>query len=133
VSASLRRVAVVVLTLGIIAGVWRPCPGWAATAEARMSCCDRMGMCPMRKPVRDGSAPRVSQEDADTCCAAADRPESAPSSITVVAAPPVVPVLARLAEPPTVLPVAMADWHGPPPLLASRQLPRHLLLSVFLI
>lgn len=128
-----RRVAAVLLTLGIIAGVWRPCAGWTATAEARMSCCDRMAMCPMRKPGGDGSAPRVSQEDADACCAAADRPEAAPPSITVVAAPPVAPVLASFAEPPTALPVTMADWHGPPPLLASRQLPRHLLLSVFLI
>jgi hypothetical protein len=120
------------LTLGIIAGAWRPCAGWAATAEARMSCCHRMAMCPMRKPVREGATARVSQDDADACCAAADRPETVPSSITVIAAPPVVPVLASFAEPPTALPVTMADWHGPPP-LASRQLPRHLLLSVFLI
>jgi hypothetical protein len=128
-----RRVAAVLLTLGIVAGVWRPCAGWAATAEARMSCCDRMAMCPMRKPVGDRSAPRVGQNEADTCCAAADRPETTPSSVTVVAAPPVVAVLALFAEPSTGLPVTMADWHGPPPLLASRQLPRHLLLSVFLI
>jgi hypothetical protein len=128
-----RRVAAVLLTLGIIAGLWRPCAGWAATAEARMSCCDRMAMCPMRKPVRDASAPGVSQDDADACCAAADRTETTPTSITVIAAPPVVPVLALFAEPPAVVAVTMADWHGPPPLLASRQLQRHLLLSVFLI
>jgi hypothetical protein len=128
-----RRIAAVLLTLGIIAGVWRPCAGWAATADARMSCCERMAMCPMRKPTKDGPALKVTQADADACCATADRPESAPTSITVVAAPPVVPVLAVFAEPPAIVPVTMADWHGPPPLLASRQLPRHLLLSVFLV
>jgi hypothetical protein len=133
VSATLRRVVVFVLAVGSVAGLWRRCAGWAATAEARMSCCDRMAMCPMRKPVRDGSALKVTQAAADSCCAASDRPETAPSSITVVAAPPLVPVLLLFAEPPAVAPVAMAGWHGPPPLVASRQLPRHLLLSVFLI
>lgn len=133
VAARFRRVAAILLTFGILAGVWRPCAGSAATAEARMSCCDRMGMCPMRKPARDGSAPRVSQDDADACCAAADRPETAPTAITVIAAPPVVSVLASFAEPPTGIVVTMADWHGPPRVLDSRQPPRHLLLSVFLI
>jgi hypothetical protein len=128
-----RRVAAVLLTLGILAGLWRPCAGWEATAEARMSCCVRKAMCAMHKPARDGSAMTVSQADADTCCAASDRPETAPASVTVVAAPPLVPVLALFAEPPAVVPLTAADWHGPPPLVASRRLPRHLLLSVFLI
>jgi hypothetical protein len=128
-----RRIAAVLVALGVVAGVWRPCAGWAVTAEARMSCCERMGMCPMRKPGPDGSAPALRQADADSCCAAAERPETVPGSVTVVAAPAVVLVPALFAQPPTVVPVTLADWHGPPPLLASRQLPRHLLLSVFLI
>jgi hypothetical protein len=121
------------MSLGIIAGVWRPCAGWEATPEARLSCCVRKAMCPMHKPGRDRAAMTVSQADADTCCAASDRPPTAPASVTLVAAPPVVPVLALFAEPPAIVPVTLADWHGPPPRLASRDLPRHLLLSVFLI
>lgn len=132
-----RRIAAVILALGLVVGVWRPCAGGEVTADARLSCCSRNAMCPMRKAHGHGHghgvAMTVSQAEADACCASADRPPSAPAPVTVVAAPPLVPVLGLFAAPPAVVPVTLADWHGPPPLLAHRQLPRHLLLSVFLI
>ncbi len=73
----------------------------------------------------------VGQAEADTCCAASERPDPYQPSAVVIAAPIVSP-LAALAEPPST-PLVGMDWHRPPPLLASRQVPTHLLLSVFLI
>jgi hypothetical protein len=133
VLTSFRRIAVFVLTVGLVAGAWKPCAGWAATPEARMSCCERTPMCPMH--ARAGHGPRVAvgQSDADTCCAAAERRDTPqPSAPAAVLAPVPMPVLAVFVE----LPSASTLWvdsRRPPPLLASRQLPRHLLLSVFLI
>ena len=133
VLTSFRRIAVFVLAVGLVAGAWKPCAGWAPTPKARMSCCERTPMCPMHK--RAGHGPRVaaSQSDADACCAAAERRDTSQPSVSLaVLAPTPVPVLAVFQE----LPSASTLWidsHRPPPHPASRQLPRHLLLSVFLI
>jgi hypothetical protein len=128
-----RRLAVFILTVGLVAGGWRPCAGWAPTPEARMSCCERTPMCSTHKRAGHGSRMAVSQSDADTCCAAAERRDTPqPSAPATVLAPAPVPVLALFQE----LPSASTIWvesRRPPPLVASRQLPRHVLLSVFVI
>ncbi|MEO5821460.1 MAG: hypothetical protein ABIT71_13225 [Vicinamibacteraceae bacterium] len=126
-----RRIAAFVLMLGLVAGAWRPCAGWEATPEARMACCHRGGKCTMHK-VTGTADTRVDQARADTCCAASepqDAPQPPASAVVAVALVPVAGLFAQIAPPP-VLPV---DCWQPPPLLASRQSPRHLLLSVFLI
>jgi hypothetical protein len=128
----LRRVAVVVLATGLVAGAWRPCAGWKPTAEARMSCCIRNGACSMHKPSGNAAHAVHTQSDADACCAISDRQESQQPSFTVVLPPALAPLAGVFAEAPSV-PIRWVDSHRPPPLLASRDLPRHLLLSVFVI
>jgi hypothetical protein len=125
-----RRIAVVALVLGVIAGAWRPCAGWEPTAEARMSCCLRHAGCAKHK-VADHGVP-VSQSDADACCAASERQDASQPPVASIEPPPLLHAAASFAEPPSA-PVPPVDWHRPPPALASRQLHTHVLLSVFLI
>jgi hypothetical protein len=132
VLVSLRRIATVVVTLGLLAGAWRPCAGWEATAEARMSCCVRKAACAMHKVAGDGTTTTLGQAEADTCCAASERPNSYQPAAVVIAAPILSPLVGLFAERPST-PIGGMDWRRPPPLLVSRRLPTHLLLSVFLI
>ena len=129
---SFRRVAVLVLTVGLVAGAWRPCAGWEPTAEARMSCCVRKAACAMHKRGGHRVDSAVTQAAADACCAASERQDTSQPSLTVVLPPTLAPLGGLFAERP-ILPARWVDLHRPPPLLASRELPRHLLLSVFVI
>jgi len=132
VGISRRRIAVVLMTVGLMAGAWRPCAGWKPTPEARMSCCMRKADCAKHKSAGgSGHAPHR-QSDADACCAASERPDASPSLLTVVVPPTFVPLAGPFAEPPSV-PARWFDSRRPPPLVAERRLPRHLLLSVFVI
>ena len=99
-----------------------------------MACCADSGGCSMH-PADEHSAhsiPEGNQSDADACCVASEWRDSTPSAKAFV---PVVslelavsPVLAS--APPTR---TLFDlWHAPAPLDTS-QVPKHLLLSVFLI
>jgi hypothetical protein len=124
-----RRLAALLLTLGLVAGMWRPCAGWEATAEARLSCCQRHAGCAKHK-VTDHSVP-VTQSDADACCAASERQDAAQPSVAMFAPPILVPAAALFTRPP-IAPPPPVDWR-PPPALTSRQLHTHVLLSVFLI
>ena len=45
----IRRLAAVILTMGLLAGNAAVCAGWLATPEARMACCAEGGDCPMHK------------------------------------------------------------------------------------
>jgi hypothetical protein len=128
----LRRIVVIVLSVGFLAGAWRPCAGWETTAEARMSCCVRKAACAKHKVAGSAVVTTVSQPEADACCAAAERQDASQPSATTLAPPTSAPVLQLFTEQPRAR-GAWVDWHRPPPLLASRQLPTHLLLSVFLI
>ena len=132
VLTSLRRIAVVVLTVGLVAGAWRPCAGWEATAEARMSCCTRKSACSKHKVANHAAQEALSQSGADACCAISERQDASQPSLTVVLPPTLAPLVGLFAEPPSI-PARWVDRHRPPPLLASRELPRHLLLSVFVI
>jgi hypothetical protein len=132
VGTSARRFAVFVLTLGLVAGAWRPCAGWTAAPEARMACCVRTPACAMHNRADHGVHTPVRQADADRCCAASERQEASQPSSTLVVVPALAPLVGLFAESPAV-PVRWIEPHRPPPLLASRQLPRHLLLSVFVI
>ena len=86
----------------------------------------------MHKVAKDGTAATVTQAEADSCCAAAEGQDGSQPSVTTVAQPTLTPLLALFAEQPPVS-AQWVDQHRPPPLLASRQLPTHILLSVFLI
>jgi hypothetical protein len=125
-----RRIVASALSLMLSSAGVGICAGWAATPEARMACCAKGGDCPMHKSAQ-GSATAISQTDADGCCAASEREHSTPSptfvpsgSLALVVSP------ISIIVPSTVVPPDV--WHALVPLPGS-QVPRHLLLSVFLV
>jgi hypothetical protein len=132
VSAFVRRFCSFALLLAFFAPTAVDCAGWKPSAEARKACC-AAGLC-ARDTIRPGagSTPMVSQSEADDCCAASETPESdSPSSAqaTVIAAAELLPA---------VFPIAIDRAPAPrrfervePPQLGA--IPRHLLLSVFLV
>lgn len=128
-----KRISIVFLTLALIAGNSGVCAGWMPTAEARMACCAGDGPCPMHESEPDhGSARVVTQAEADRCCAISDHEDSSP-------APSSAPFFVRLAV--AVRPVAALViaperspdmWRTSVPIPAAH-VPKHLLLSVFLV
>ena len=98
-----------------------------------MACCDD-GTCPMHKS--DGHEPGsknvVSQTQADSCCAGSERNDSATADSAFV----VSGSLALAPSPvPIILPTITPDfdgWRARVP-LPGTPVPRHLLLSVFLV
>ena len=97
-----------------------------------MSCCLRKASCAKHKAASNGAVTIVGQTEADTCCAASERPDpyqTAPVSLS----PPVFPPQFGLFAEPPIMPVRGVVWRRPPPLLANRDTSTHLLFSVFLI
>jgi hypothetical protein len=121
------------MVLVLVGGHLAECQGWLSTAEARMACCANEQECPMHKAGQhsSGSNHRISQSDADRCCATSEHGDSMPT------------VKASVADGPALIPVSFAGVlasvatrfdhpiervSGPP----TRR-SRHVLLSVFLI
>ena len=128
-----RRLSAVLLTLALAAGQGGVCAGWVATPEARMACCSDDGLCPMHKSnAEDGPRRVVTQAEADHCCAASEPEDSAPSP----AGPAFVVTLAVVLSPvPALLPGPEPHpgiWRASAP-LPTASVPKHLLLSVFLV
>jgi hypothetical protein len=128
-----RRLSAALLTLALAAGQAGVCAGWMPTAEARMACCLNDGACPMHKSGPEAESTRVlTQAEADRCCAAAEQDDSAPlPSIAgfftmLAAALSPVPVLLPTLEPHPEL------WRAAVP-LSTAHVPKHVLLSVFLV
>ena len=128
----LKRAIASVAALIITAGSWAECAGWQATPEARMACCVEGDACPMHKSEGSDSTASVSQAEADSCCAASTQDDSTPSSPNVVPTAPLaaVPNPILLVAPPTR--ASLDFWRALSP-LPGAQVPKHLLLSVFLI
>ena len=129
-----RRVSVLLLSLACVAGNLSVCAGWKPTPEARMACCAKDGICPMRRAAASErkSAHAVTQADADSCCAASERDDATTSSATPSVATAIVllPVtFPALAAPPSWHPPVRPSAAPSPP----RSVPRHVLLSVFLV
>lgn len=128
-----QPIAVSALIVFLSAGNTGLCAGWEATAEARMECCVE-GSCPMHSSSEHGSdsTRAITQVDADRCCAASESPNPTPTSpIFALALPPATLVQQLFA---VAAPFAPAfDAAREPVPLASIPVPKHLLLSVFLI
>jgi len=130
-----QRLAVLALTFGLVAGNAAVCAGWMPTPEARLACCADGVECPMHKGESHHSGSRrvLTQADADSCCASAEDQhsrQSHPSSVTAITAAVLeVGVVLPASVPALVLRDA---WRrsAPTPIAA---VPRHLLLSVFLV
>jgi hypothetical protein len=120
-----------VLLLALFVPAAVECAGWKPTAEARKACC-AAGLCAKNDARPNGSKPTVSQADADGCCAASETKESdspSPTHATLIPAAALQP-----AGLPTTIDLAPAIRPGER--IAPRQpgaVPRHLLLSVFLV
>jgi hypothetical protein len=129
-----QRLSAVGLTLALLAGNVAVCAEWAATPEARMTCCAEDRACPMHKSdAPDSHTQRVvSQAQADSCCASSERGTSGPSTPTFAV------TISSVLGPAIVLPadvpvlVRSASWRTVNPIPAS-PVPKHVLLSVFLV
>ena len=127
-----RLVAVVVIVV-LPTSAWAQCAGWQSSAEARMECCAQEEQCPMHAGTDASVSHRtVTQGQADTCCALSERTPSTPSSSSQIA-----PVTLALVSTPVV--VVLPDfeplrnrWQSFVP-IAANPVPRHILLSVFLV
>lgn len=129
-----RQLSSVALTLALLAGNVAVCAGWVPTPEARMACCSAGNACPMHREDRQSNdGDPVTQAQADSCCAAAEREHSnhsSPLALVVISSA----VLGSGVFVPMTAPalVTRDKWRtvAPTPITA---VPKHVLLSVFLV
>lgn len=132
----LRRTTDFVVVLALATAGWAECAGWQATPAARMHCCADSGACPMHESAQPGGGSErvVTQDQADSCCAASGTHNSNPSSgaftlsLSAALVPSAFSTSAALTPPPTSFDARRS--HAPPPV---GHVPKHVLLSVFLI
>jgi len=133
VRSLITRVAAAVVLIALPLSAWSQCAGWQSTAEARMACCAQQDQCPMHSQTRSATHERVTQTQADTCCAHSERSPSTPSSSSHLFSS---ATLALVATPASVVLPDLAPlrdvWRASVPIGVS-PVPRHLLLSVFLV
>jgi hypothetical protein len=130
-----HRLSAVLLAVALVGGQVGVCAGWAATPEERMACCAEGGHCPMHKgESREADSGRVlTLVEADNCCAASEREDSSPSAPTFVA-----PISPAVLEPGVAMPASVPalvlsdNWRTVTP-VPTTPVPRHVLLSVFLV
>ena len=130
-----RRLSALVLALALTSGHAAVCAGWLATPEARMACCAEGSECPMHggDSHHSRSEQVLTQAQADSCCAAAEGRTSSQSHPSFVTA-----ITAAVLGAGTILParvpaLVLTDaWRTSAPLPVPA-IPKHLLLSVFLL
>ena len=130
-----RRFAALALTFGLMAGNAAICAGWMSSPEARMACCAGGAECAMhRGNSHHAESHRVlTQTEADNCCASAEGKSSNQSSPTVVAATTVAVLGDGIALPANIPALVLSDgWRTLAPLPVS-PVPKHILLTVFLV
>ena len=133
---SLTRRLVALVSVGALSmGAWAQCAGWQATPEARMACCAEGGECPMHKGRSEETRSQhvLTQAQADACCAASEQDQSKSSNPTAVTAisPAVLGVGVVL---PVITPSLMlTDGWRTVVAISSAHVPKHVLLSVFLV
>jgi hypothetical protein len=130
-----QRLAALALTLALMAGNAAICAGWQPTPEARMACCTDGGACPMHKgdSHRSGSERVLTQVQADNCCASSERENSNQSNPSSVPAITGAVLGAGIVLPTSVPALVLSDaWRTSAPLPVAA-VPKHVLLSVFLV
>ncbi len=123
------------LIAALCAGNGAVCAGWLPTPEARMACCSEGDECAMHKgdSHKSGSERVVTQVQADSCCASSEREDSTQPSPTFVAA-----ITAAVVGPAIVLSASVPalvlsdGWRTSAP-IPTTPVPKHVLLSVFLV
>ena len=130
-----KRLPALALTVLVSVGNAAVCAGWAPTPEARIACCAEGQDCPMHKGESHtpGSRQRITQAQADTCCATSEREHSNQSSPTFVAAITSAVLGAGVVIPSPVPALVLSDgWRSVAPIPIGA-VPKHVLLSVFLV
>jgi hypothetical protein len=125
----------VVLAMALAAANGAVCAGWLATPEARMACCSEGGECPMHKgdSHRSGSERALTQAQADSCCASSERENSSQSSPTFAPAITAAVLGVGIVVPANVPVLVLSDaWRTSTPIPIA-PVPKHVLLSVFLV
>ena len=129
-----RRALAFALPLTLLGANGALCAGWAATPEARMECCADAD-CPMHKGSTEKSPSEhvLTQAEADACCAVSEQKQSDspnPTAVVVLAAP-VLGAGALLA--PSLPARLLSEKWRPDAASVVPPVPRHILLSVFLV
>jgi hypothetical protein len=130
-----QRFAAVALMFALVAGNAAMCAGWKASPEARMACCADGADCPMHKgnSHRSGSERVLTQAQADSCCALSEGKNSNQSSPTLAAAITAAVLGAGIILPADVPALVLSDgWRTSAP-IPIEPVPKHILLSVFLV
>jgi hypothetical protein len=130
-----QRLAALALTFGLMAGNAAICAGWMPTPEARMACCADGAECPMHQGDSHSSGSRrvLTQAQADSCCASSESRNSNESNPTFVAASTAAVLGAWTVLPANVPALVLSDgWRTSAPIPVA-PVPKHVLLSVFLV
>ena len=130
-----HRFAALAVTFGLVAGNAAVCAGWLATPEARMACCADGVECAMHKGDSHRSASQrvITQAQADSCCAAAEGQNSNGSKPSFVTAITAAVLGVGVVLPANVPALVLSDaWRTSAPIPLA-QVPKHVLLSVFLV
>ena len=130
----IHRLAALALAFGLMAGNAAICAGWMPTPEARMACCAAGAGCPMHKGDSHHSGSHVpTQAQADSCCAASEGKSSRQSNPMFVAAITVAVLGAGTVLPANVPALVLSDgWRTSAP-MPGATVPKHVLLSVYLV
>ena len=134
VRSFLRRVLATSVGLMLMAGPVGLCAAATTTPEARMACCTDEDSCPMHKGSTHSSDShhQPSQSQADQCCVVSNHDN--PNQSMLMHGLPSNPVLGTSVLLPLQVPALVRTdaWRTAAPLLVT-PVPRHLLLTVFLI
>ena len=130
-----RRISAAVLAMALTAANGAVCAGWLPTPEARMACCAEGGDCSMHKGESHGSESErvLTQAQADSCCASSEPENSNQSNPWVVTTITAAVLGVGMVLPATVPALVLSDaWRTSAPLPVA-PVPKHILLSVFLV
>jgi hypothetical protein len=131
----IQRLSALALTLALVAGNAAICAGWMPTPEARMACCADGGECPMHKRDSHSSASErvLTQAQADSCCASSERENSSQSNPSFVTAITAAVLGVGMVLPASIPALVLSDsWRTSAP-MPSAAVPKHVLLSIFLV
>jgi hypothetical protein len=130
----MTRVAILVAIIALTFSTSVQCAGWQESADARMACCAHETECPMHPAGADRSQSHrpVTQTQADNCCSISEQSSSTPSAsshdgVSVLLVPSMLSAVPLLDAAPVHY-----TWHAVTAISVA-PVPRHLLLSVFLI
>jgi hypothetical protein len=130
----MMRAVTLVAVIALTFSASLQCAGWQESAEARMACCAKETECPMHPASPDGSQGHrtVTQTQADTCCSLSEQSSSTSSASSHDSLYTLVALSTLSAVPLLGTAPVHHTWHAVTA-ISVVPVPRHLLLSVFLI